>query len=48
MPKCVVCGKDRPYQTEDFLMLREYKKTEGKFYYFCSKQCLKTWLEREA
>ena len=44
MPKCFICGKDKPYQTEDFLLLREYKKTHGEFWYFCSVSCLWRWL----
>lgn len=46
MPKCYICGKDKPYQTEDFLLVREYAKTHGMFWYFCGAKCLKLWLER--
>jgi len=45
--KCMVCGtlsKERK-QPLKFLVLRAYYGKHGEFWYFCSLECLKAWLE---
>lgn len=45
MPKCIVCSTDTPVTC--FILLREYKENQGRYWYFCSPDHLKEWLEEQ-
>lgn len=42
MPKCKICGKET---SAKFYLLRKYDVDEGVWWYFCSLECLKSFIE---
>ena len=45
MPRCIVCNAETPVTA--FLLLREYKETQGRYWYFCSPDHLFEWLDNQ-
>ena len=44
MPKCIYCGKETP--VTQFFMIREYRTTYGKYWYFCDALHMLSWCIR--
>lgn len=45
MPSCYKCGAETP--VTNFVLMRIYLDSHGTYYYFCSPDCLKGWLDSQ-